>query len=62
MDMRKIQIRAELERMVYNYALLGRLENDTATKIVSYIGNMIEGEEPPGPEGRIIYFPAPAGM
>ena len=38
MDIQKIKGRAELERMVYNYALLGMIENDTATKIVSYIG------------------------
>jgi hypothetical protein len=62
MDIQKIQSRANLERMVYNYALLGKIENDTATKIVSFIGNMIGGGEPPRRESNIIYFPAPAGM
>jgi hypothetical protein len=62
MDMRKIQVRAELERMVYNYALLGIIENDTATGIVSYIGNMIGGGKPPERKNNIIYFPTPAGM
>ena len=29
MDIQKIKVRAELERMVYNYALLGMIENWT---------------------------------
>ena len=62
MDIQKIKIKAVLERIVYNYALLGIIENDTATKIVSYIGNVIGGGEPPERENNIIYFPAPAGM
>ena len=60
MDMRKIQARAELERMVYNYALLGVIDNGAANGIVSYIEIMIGCEEPPRRENNIIYFPAPA--
>jgi hypothetical protein len=47
--------------MVYNYALLGIIENGVATGIASFIGNMIRGGEPPRREGNIIYFPVPAG-
>ena len=62
MDLQKLQARAELERMVYKYALLGIIDNGVATGIVSYIGNMIGGGEPPRRENNIIYFPVPAGM
>jgi hypothetical protein len=61
-SMLQIQARAELERMVYNYALLGIIDNGVATGIVSFIGNMIRGGEPPRRESNIIYFPAPAEM
>jgi hypothetical protein len=59
MDMQKMQVRADLERMVYNYALLGKIENDTADKIVSFIGLTIGGGNMPEPCGRIIVFPSP---
>jgi hypothetical protein len=62
MDIQKLQARAELERMVYNYALLGIIDNGIATGIVSFIRNMVGGGERPGLENNIIYFPAPAGM
>jgi hypothetical protein len=57
----KLQARAELERMVYNYALLGIIDNGVATGIASFIGNMIGSGEPPRRENNIIYFPTPAG-
>jgi hypothetical protein len=60
MDMQKIQARADLERMVYNYALLGRIGNDAASKIVSFIGYTIGGGDLPEPQGRVIAFPAAA--
>jgi hypothetical protein len=62
MEMQKIQVRVDLERMVYNYALLGKIENDDATKIVSFIGLTIGGGDQPEVRGRIIAFPTPAGM
>jgi len=58
-DMQKIQVKADLERMVYNYALLGKIENDTATEIVSFIDAAIGGgdfREIDG-WGKIIAFP-----
>jgi len=58
MDMQKMQVRADLERMVYNYALMGIIENEAATKIVSFIGLTIGGNMPE-PRGRIIAFPVP---
>jgi hypothetical protein len=60
MDMQKIQVRADLERMVYNYALLGKIENDTADKIVSFIDLTIGGGDLPEPCGKVIAFPVPA--
>lgn len=61
MDMQKLQVRADLERMVYNYALLGKIENDTAAKIAAFIGHTIGGGNPPEIRGKIITFPVPAG-
>jgi hypothetical protein len=57
MDMQKIQVRADLERMVYNYALLGKIDNDTADKIVSFIRLTIGGGDLPEPCGKVIDFP-----
>jgi hypothetical protein len=59
MDMQKMKVRADLERMVYNYALLGKIENDTADKIVSFIGLTIGGGDLTEPRCRIIAFPSP---
>jgi hypothetical protein len=60
MDMQKMQVRTELERMVYNFALLGKIENDTATELVSLIGVTIGGDESPELRGKIIVFPSPS--
>jgi len=60
MDMQKIQARAELERMVYNFAIMGMIGNDAATKIVSFIGDTIGGGDLPEVRGKIIAFPAVA--
>ena len=59
MNMQKMQVRADLERMIYNYALTGQIENDTADKIVSFIGLTIGGNDLPETQSRIIVFPAP---
>ena len=51
-----MQVRAELERMVYNFALVGKIENDAATKIAAFIGITIGGDDEP--RCRIIPFPS----
>ena len=57
MDMQKIQVRADLERMVYNYALLGKIDNEAADKIVTFIRLVIGNDDLPKQRGKIIAFP-----
>ena len=59
MNVQKLQVRADLERMVYNYALLGKIDNITADKIVSFIDLTIGGGDMAEPRGKIIAFPIP---
>ena len=58
--MQKIQARADLERMVHNYALLGKIDNETADKIVTFIRLVIGNEDVPKQQGKITSFPVEA--
>jgi len=55
--MQKIKVRADLERMIYNYVLLGKIENETAVRIVSFIDEAIGGGNLQETNGIIIDFP-----
>jgi DNA-directed RNA polymerase alpha subunit len=41
MDMRKMQVRAELERMIINYSLMNRIETREADQIISCLNRVI---------------------
>jgi len=56
-DMQKIKIRADIERLIYNYVLMGKIENETAVRIVSFIDEAIGGGNLQGTKGKIIDFP-----
>ncbi|MDR0496627.1 MAG: hypothetical protein LBH42_03330, partial [Treponema sp.] len=61
MDMQKMQVRADLERMVINYFLLGEITEDQSADICNFIDNTIGGSYFPEPgerqKGAIIPFP-----
>jgi hypothetical protein len=59
MDLQKIQIRQDLERMVLNYFLMGKINEDQSTNIIDHIDRIIGGGfiPTPGPKGEIILFP-----
>ncbi|MDR2178512.1 MAG: hypothetical protein LBP20_10820 [Treponema sp.] len=59
MDLEKIQVRLDLERMVNNYFITGKLSPEEACCITSYLNGVIGGGQFPKPEakGNIIYFP-----
>jgi hypothetical protein len=45
MDLEKIKIHQELSRMVYNYCLMGKINNRGAGRIVAVIDDEIGGGE-----------------
>jgi hypothetical protein len=59
MDLQKIQVRADLERMVINYFLMEKISEEQSEKIVNYIDDVIGGGcfPEPDPGEKIIYFP-----
>jgi hypothetical protein len=59
MDLAKIQVRQDLERMVINYSLMGKISKEQANKIADYVDTVIGGAclPEPDPEEKIIYFP-----
>jgi hypothetical protein len=62
MDMERFTTREQLNRMVWNYHLLGKIEKGTAEKIMGYIDLQIGGgylEREAG--GRVILFPQKDG-
>jgi hypothetical protein len=59
MDIQKLQVRADLERMVYNYYLMNRIKIYEADQIISCLDRVIGSMPEPqaaGP-GKIILFP-----
>jgi hypothetical protein len=62
MDAQKMSVRADLERMVLNYLLMGRIENREADQIISCLDRAIGYA--PAPEeprrGKVIPFPKAA--
>jgi DNA-directed RNA polymerase alpha subunit len=59
MDIQKMQVRADLERMVYNYRLMNRIETYEADQIISCLGRVIGSMPEPQAArlGKIIPFP-----
>jgi hypothetical protein len=59
MDLEKAQVCQDLERMVVNYFLMGKLSLEQSNSITSYLNATIGGGRFPKPEarGNIIYFP-----
>ena len=58
MDIEKIKTRAELNRLVWNCHLQGRIAENTATRIMDYIDSTIGGGEIAREAGgRVIVFP-----
>jgi len=54
MDIEKIKVREELNHLVWNYYLLGKIPRGTADRIMAYNNILIGGGER---EGRVIMFP-----
>ena len=63
MDIQKIHVRRDIERMVINYFLMGKISKEQSNRIINYVDDVIGGGCFPKPEqrGKIIHFPAPAG-
>jgi hypothetical protein len=59
MDLAKIQVRQDLERMVINYFLLGKISKEQSDKIADYVDSVIGGGYLPEPTRgeKIICFP-----
>jgi hypothetical protein len=59
MDLEKIQVRQDLERMVNNYFLTGKLSLEQSRSITNHLNVVIGGGQSPKPEtrGNIIHFP-----
>jgi hypothetical protein len=59
MDLEKIQVRQDLERMVINYFLMGKISEEQSRSITSHLNVVIGDGRFPKPEakGNIIYFP-----
>ena len=59
MDIQKIQVRQDLERMVINYFLVGKISKEQSDRIASYIDDVIGGGFFPEPaQGvKVISFP-----
>jgi hypothetical protein len=57
MDIQKMQVRADLERMVYNYCLMDRIKTSEADQIISCLDRVIGPMPEPQAVGKIIPFP-----
>jgi hypothetical protein len=59
MDIQKLQVRADLERMVYNYRLMDRIKASEADQIISCLDRVIGSMPEPQAAGpsKIIPFP-----
>jgi signal recognition particle subunit SEC65 len=58
MDMQKMQAKADLERMVYNYCLMDRIKSDEADQIISCLNRVIGyAPAPQAARRKIIPFP-----
>lgn len=59
MDIQKIQVRQDLERMVINYFLMGKISKEQSDRIASYIDDVIGGGffPEPAPGVKVISFP-----
>ena len=59
MDIQKIQVRLDLERMVINYFLVGKISKEQSDRIASYIDDVIGGGffPKPAPGVKVIPFP-----
>jgi hypothetical protein len=57
MDIQKMQVRADLERMVYNYCLMDRIKTSEADQIISCLDRIIGPMPKPQAAGKIILFP-----
>jgi hypothetical protein len=59
MDLEKIRVRQDLERMVINYFLLGKISEEQSTSIADYIDTVIGGGylPEPGSKSKTIIFP-----
>jgi hypothetical protein len=59
MDLEKIRVRQDLERMVINYFLMGKISEEQSNRIANYVDDVIGGGCFPEPvrEGKIIAFP-----
>ena len=59
MDLKKIRVRQDLERMVTNYFLMGEIGEKETGEIIDFIDRAIGGGAPPKPcvERKIIIFP-----
>jgi hypothetical protein len=57
MDIQKMQVRADLERMVYNYCLMDRIKNSEADQIIRCLDGIIGPMPEPQTVGKIIPFP-----
>jgi hypothetical protein len=59
MDLQKIQVRQDLERMVTNYFLMGKISREQSDMITHYVDDVIGGGCFPKliREGKIITFP-----
>jgi hypothetical protein len=59
MDLEKIRVRQDLERMVVNYFLMGKISEEQSAKITDYVDNVIGGGclPEPGFKSKTIIFP-----
>jgi hypothetical protein len=59
MDIQKTRVRVDLERMVYNYCLIGRIETNEADQIISCLNRVFFYAPTPqaAQRGKIIPFP-----
>jgi hypothetical protein len=57
MDIQKMQVRADLERMVYNYCLMDRIKTSEADQIISCLDRIIGPMPESQAAGKIIPFP-----
>jgi hypothetical protein len=60
MDMRKLQVRADIERMVINYSLMNMIETQEADRIIAILDSVL-GRMPARPAGQYI-IPFPDGV
>jgi hypothetical protein len=59
MDIQKMQVRADLERMVYNYCLMDKIKTSEADQIIAFLDGIIGPIPKPqaAQRGKIIPFP-----